>query len=179
MTEIARAQPPALSDMTGSWKLDPSRTTIQFRTKSMWVRRVTGSLRAAEGDGAVDDGGQVTGRLVVDTESIDTGSRMRDTHLRGADFFEVSTYPAMVFEVTGAHLEARGRCTIEGALTVRGVTRPVEFQAAVRIESDGAVTIDARTAIDRSEWGMTWAKMGAGRHNEVTVKATFVRRDVR
>jgi polyisoprenoid-binding protein YceI len=84
MTEIARAEPQALSDMTGAWTLDPRRTTIQFQTKSMWVLKVNGTLRATEGDGAVDDNGQVTGRIVVDTKSIATKSKTRDAHLRGS-----------------------------------------------------------------------------------------------
>jgi hypothetical protein len=54
----------------------------------------------------------------------------------------------------------------------------VEFPAALRMEGDGSVTIDARIEIDRSKWGMAWAMMGAGLDNQVTVEATFVRYDV-
>jgi polyisoprenoid-binding protein YceI len=50
----------------------------------MWVLKVNGTLRATEGDGAVDDNGQVTGRIVVDTKSIATKSKTRDAHLRGS-----------------------------------------------------------------------------------------------
>ncbi len=177
MAEIAGTEPQALSDLTGSWTLDPRRTTIQFKTKSLWVVKVDGTLRATEGDGAVDGNGQVTGRIVVDANSIDTNSNRRDTHLRGADFFEVEKYPTMVFDVTGAHLDGPDRCTIEGTLTIRGVTRFVEFQAALWMEDDGAVTVDARSDIDRSEWGMAWAMMGAGLDNQVAARATFVRRE--
>ena len=69
MPEIARATPGAISDLTGTWALDPRRTTIQFQTKAMWVLNVNGTLRATEGSGAVDGNGQVTGRLVVDANS--------------------------------------------------------------------------------------------------------------
>jgi hypothetical protein len=61
---------------------------------------------------------------------------------------------------------------------IRGATRPVEFQAALRAEGNGAVTIDSRTEIDRSKWGMTWAMMGANLDNQATVKETFVDCDV-
>jgi polyisoprenoid-binding protein YceI len=178
MTENTRVEPEALPDVTGAWTLDPRRTTIQFQTKSMWVLTVNGTLRASEGHGAVDDDGQITGRVVIDTESIDTKSKRRDAHLRGTDFFDVRKYPAMVFDVTGVRLDAPGQCTIKGTLTIRDVTLPVEFPAALRAEGDGSITIDARTEIDRSRWGMAWAMMGAGLDNHVTVEATFVRRDV-
>ena len=77
MPEIARATPAAISDLTGTWALDPRRTTIQFQTKAMWVLNVNGTLRATEGSGAVDGNGQVTGRLVVDANSIGTKNKRR------------------------------------------------------------------------------------------------------
>jgi polyisoprenoid-binding protein YceI len=176
MTENTRAEPAALPELTGAWALDPLRTTIRFRTRSMWIRTVDGTLRATEGNGVVDDAGRITGRLVIDARSIDTKSRMRDRHLRNADFFDVPRYPVMVVEVTEVHRDAPGRCTIGGALTIRDVRRPVEFPAAVRTDAEGSVTIDAGIEIDRSAWGMTWAMMGAGLVSTVTVTATFVRR---
>ncbi|MDQ0774215.1 polyisoprenoid-binding protein YceI [Streptomyces aurantiacus] len=178
MTENIRIEPEAPSDVTGSWTLDPRRTTVHIRTKALWVVKVDGTLRATEGSGLVDSNGQVTGRLVVDTNSIDTKNEKRDAHLRNADFFDVQKYPTFVFEVAGARLHAAGQCTIKGYLTIRGVTRPVEFSAALRMEGDESITIDAQAEIDRSKWGMGWAKMGAGLDNRVTVKATFVRREV-
>jgi len=57
MPEIADAVPQAIADLAGTWTLDPRRTTIRFRTKAMWVLNVTGTLRATEGDGAVDPNG--------------------------------------------------------------------------------------------------------------------------
>lgn len=175
MQQITSAAPQALADLAGTWTLDPSRTTIQFQTKAMWILNVSGALHATEGNGAVDPDGQVTGRLVIDARSINTKNKTRDNHLRGADFFEVQKYPAMIFDVTGAHLGGQGQSTVAGTLTIRDVTRPVEFQAALRTEGDGSITIDAQTEIDRSQWGVSWARMGAGLKNHVTVTAAFVR----
>ena len=167
--------PRAISDLTGSWSLDPQRTTVHFTTKALWIMTVNGTLRVTEGSGSVDGDGRVTGRLVVDANSIDTKNKKRDEHLRTADFFDGQQYPSMVFEATGARLGSPGQSTVKGNLSIRGVSRPVEFQAALRTESDGAITLDAQTQIDRSQWGMSWAKMGAGLHNQVTIKAVFIR----
>ena len=174
MPEIASATPRAVSDLTGTWTLDPHRTTIQFQTRSMWIFKVDGTLRVTEGSGTVDGGGRVNGHLVIDSNSIDTKNKRRDTHLRGADFFEVQKYPSIGFDVTGAGLGAPGQGTVKGNLSIRGVSRPVEFRANLRMESDGVLVLDAQTQIDRSEWGVSWAKMGASLHNQVMIKATFV-----
>ena len=101
MPETSSPPPQAISDLTGTWTLDPNRSTIEFRTKAMWILTVNGTLRVTEGSGTVDGDGRVTGRLVVDANSIDTKNKRRDEHLRTADFFEVQNYPIMVFDVTG------------------------------------------------------------------------------
>jgi len=175
MPEVTRGTPQAISDLTGSWTLDPRRTTIAFQTKAMWILTVDGTLRATEGDATVDGDARVAGRLVIDTKSIDTKNKRRDKHLRGADFFEVAKHPNIVFDVTGARLGAPGQSAVLGNLSILGICRPIDFQAALRVEPDGAVTLVAQTQIDRSEWGMSWTKMGAGLSNHVTVSATFVR----
>ncbi len=175
MPENANASPQAVSDLTGSWNLDPQRTTIQFTTKALWITTVNGTLRATEGTGTVAADGSVNGRIVVDANSIDTKNKKRDEHLRNADFFDVKKYPSMVFDMTDVYLGAPGQSTLKGTLSIHGMSRPIEFQAALRTESDEAVTLDVHTNIDRSEWGLGWTKMGAGLHNSVTIKATFVR----
>jgi polyisoprenoid-binding protein YceI len=175
MPESTGATPQAISDLSGNWTLDPSRTTMQFQTKAMWVLPVNGTFRVSEGSGTVDSEGRVSGRLVVDASSIDTKNKKRDQHLRTADFFETEKYPNMIFEVSDVRLGTSGETTVAGSLSIHGTSRPVEFQAGLRADSDGAFTLDAQTEIDRSEWGLTWAKMGAGLHNRVTIKATFVR----
>jgi polyisoprenoid-binding protein YceI len=177
MPKIGSAAPQAISDLSGTWTLDPRRSTIQFQTKAMWIQSVKGTLRVTEGSGTVNPDGRVTGRLVVDPSSIDTKNKRRDEHLRGADFLEVQKHPIITFDLTGAHLGASGQSTIEGNLSIRGISRLIEVRAALRADGDGALTLDAQTEIDRREWGVRWAKMGAGLNNRVTIKATFVRRN--
>jgi polyisoprenoid-binding protein YceI len=176
MPDRASAVPQAISDLTGSWNLDPHRTTVQFTTKALWITTVNGRLRATDGTGTVDADGNVTGRIAIDASSIDTKNKRRDEHLRNADFFDVQKYPNMVFDVTDVHVGARGQSSLQGTLSLHGVSRAIEFQAALRTDGDDALTLDVHTEIDRSEWGLGWTKMGAGLHNSITIKATFVRR---
>ena len=176
MPDMSSATPQVLSDLAGSWNLDPQRTTIKFTTKALWITTVNGTLRATDGTGTVDADGRVTGRIAIDASSIDTRNKKRDEHLRNADFFEVEKYPTMVFDVVDVHLGAPGQPTLKGTLSLHGISRPIEFQAVLRSEGDEAVTFDVHTTLDRSEWGLGWTKMGAGLHNSVTITATFVRR---
>lgn len=175
MPEMASATPRAISDLRGTWSLDPQRTTIHFTTKALWITTVNGTLRATDGSGIVDADGRVTGRIAIDAGSIDTKNKKRDEHLRNADFFDVPKYPSIIFDVTDVHIGAPGQGTVQGTLSLHGVSRAIEFPAALRTESDDALTVDVRAQIDRRQWGLGWTKMGASLHNSITIEATFVR----
>jgi hypothetical protein len=41
--------------------------------------------------------------------------------------------------------------------------------------TDGSVTISAELDIDRGEWGLTWAKLGAALQNHVVIDARFTK----
>ena len=49
MSDVAR--------WTGTWVLDPEKTTVTFRTKAMWVLPVTGTAKALGGDAQISPDG--------------------------------------------------------------------------------------------------------------------------
>ena len=161
-----------LSTFTGTWTLDPSRTSIQFHTKAMWFLPVVGTAKAVEGSGSVAPDGTVSGSLVIDASSIDTKNKKRDAHLQTEDFFEVVTYPTITFTATGGRPTGAGALELVGDLTVHGQSRPTTVPATVVTEGTSA-TVTAELEIDRSQFGLNWAKMGAGLHNRVVIAAHF------
>jgi polyisoprenoid-binding protein YceI len=166
--------PTDLRTFVGSWVLEPSRTSIVFRTKAMWVFPVKGTANAAEGAGTVGDDGSLTGTLVIDAASIDTHNKKRDTHLRTADFFEVQTFPTLVFEVTGGRPVASGKIELTGTFTVHGQAKPLTVLADVSA-AEGAVTVSTEVDIDRSDWGLSLVPFGAGLKNHVVITARFTK----
>ena len=165
---------PALDALIGSWTLDPSRTTVTFTTKAMWVLPVHATAKVTEGSGIVGDDGSVTGTLVVDAGSIDTKNKKRDEHLRTADFFEVTAYPTIVIDISGATPTPTGAYELAATLTIRDQTRPVTLLGSVAVDGEVA-TVTVEADIDRSLWGITWAKLGAGLQNHVVVSACFTK----
>lgn len=135
---------------------------------------VAGRARATDGEAHVTLDGHLTGRLVIDAASVNTKNSKRDTHLRTADFFEVDTYPSIIFDATGGRQTSPGRFEVDGTLTVHGQPRPFTVPAEVSM-SDGSATVVAEVDIDRRAWGLTWAKMGADVKNRVVVRAHFDR----
>jgi polyisoprenoid-binding protein YceI len=166
----------AFAAAAGAWTLDPAATTITFQTKAMWgLAKVKGSFKAVEGGGTVTETGTVQGSLTIDASSVDTGNKKRDDHLRSADFFESVKYPTFVFTATKASQLRADKLTISGTLTIRGQARPLDIEATVDQTSPNSSTLTTELELDRREWGITWAKMGAKVLNQMTIHARFTR----
>jgi polyisoprenoid-binding protein YceI len=175
-TVLAGAAPTDLLATTaGKWQLDPRSTTVEIHTEAIWgLAKVKGTFTAVSGAATVGDKGAISGELVVDAGSIDTGNKRRDKHLRSAEFFDVSNHPTLTFTASEVAPSADGTLKIKGSLRIRDQSQPIELIAVPANPSLDRVTLNAETTIDRSKWGMTWKK-GASFVNRVAVVAEFVR----
>jgi polyisoprenoid-binding protein YceI len=163
--------------LAGAWVLDPRQSSIRLKTRSMWgLAPVKGVFREISGTGTVCPDGQVSGTVTVATASIDTKNTRRDTHLRSADFFDVDNHPDITFAADNIRLPGQA-VTVSGALTVRGRTRPLTFDAAASFQGDGVIWLHAEVRINRADFGLTWNPMGlVGVTNTLTIHAVFTRR---
>lgn len=81
--------------------------------------QTTGTItldRAAK-TGAVD--------VVIDMTSVDTGYETFNGHIQAADFLDTANHPKATFKSTKVTFEGDAPVTIEGDLTMKGVTKPV------------------------------------------------------
>jgi polyisoprenoid-binding protein YceI len=162
--------------LAGGWTLNAAQSTAVLQSKSMWgLSSVRGVFSHLEGSGTVSATGEVTGVIALPTGSLDTKNSKRDTHLRSADFFLSEKYPAITFNV-GSIVPAGEGVTVSGTLTVRDSSRPISFPATVALAGDDEVVLDATVQVDRSEFGLTWNKMGmVSMNNTITVHAVLIR----
>lgn len=165
----------SLATYVGTWTLDAAATTIEFRTKAMWLLPVKGSFKAISGTAVATDDGSVTGTLTIDPTSVSTGMAKRDAHLATDDFFDVAKYPTFSYTLTAVEPTAGGKVSLLGTFTAVGQTHPLELVGAIDSATPGAVTVSAEGDLDRTQWGLAWTKMGAGVHNHLVVTAVFNR----
>lgn len=162
---------------TGTWQLDAAASTVGLKHRTMWgLVTVKGTFASFAGAGEVGPGGSATGTLTLDVTSLDTKNAKRDTHLRGADFFDAENHPEITYAVRAAELRDGGTVQVSGQLTVRGISRPHGLTARVTRADADAVTLDTEFTVDRAEFGLDWNQMGMMR-GLATVTATlrFVR----
>jgi polyisoprenoid-binding protein YceI len=163
--------------LAGEWVLDLRKSSIRLKSRAMWgLVPVNGVFREVSGNGTVSADGRVSGTVTVAAASIDTNNTRRDAHLRSADFFDSGNNPHITF--TADRIRASGQgVAVTGALTVRGRTRPLSFDAAASVQGDGEIWLDAEVRINRADFGLTWNLMGmAGVNNTLTIHAVFTQR---
>jgi polyisoprenoid-binding protein YceI len=162
--------------LTGAWILDPSRSRVSLKSRSMWgMAPVKGVFGQVSGQGTVSSAGEVTGTISVAAASVDTKVAKRDTHLRSADFFDAENHPSIVFDVQRITPASEG-VTVTGTLTVRERTQPLSFAARVSSFDGDEVWLDADARVNRKDFGLTWNQLGmASMNNTITIHAVFTR----
>lgn len=145
----------------GVWKLDPERSTIGFRAKSMWgLTSVKGRFTEFHGDGHIADNQTVFGRIDIHTASLDTKLGRRDKHLRSAEYLDAEKYPDISLVVTGAEAVNGDTVDLRAQLTVKGTTAPLPLRAMVAMVDEGAVRLSTQATVDRKDFGVDGNLMG-------------------
>ena len=139
------------------WRIDPARSSVEFRTPTFWGL-VTVKGRFGRYDGTLDLRQQPAIDLTIEAASLDTKNKMRDKHLRSADFFDVANHPQVRFVSDSAKLEGE-RLTVSGRLDAAGKSMPLNIDATLR-RVDGELEVDATVHADQFELGMSHGMLG-------------------
>ena len=147
---------------TQEWSIDPAHTQVGFSVKHLMITNVKGRFPTVGGTIRLDSAtSQPEVEISIDATSITTGDPKRDTHLRSADFLHVEQHPTILFRASRLKGSVHSKFTLEGELTIRGVTRP----ASLYVISDGRATdpwgntkagYTASTTISRKDFGLEW-----------------------
>jgi polyisoprenoid-binding protein YceI len=158
---------------TTRWRIDPTRSRIEFRTPTFWGL-ITVNGRFERYHGTLDLRHEPAVELTIDASSLDTNNHKRDKHLRSADFLDVDNHPQVRFVSDSATLEGE-RLTVSGRLYAAGESVPLDVDARLR-RVDGELEVDATAYADHLELGMSHGKLGMIRTpSELIVHGRLVR----
>ena len=63
--------------------------------------------------------------VTIDAKSVNTGSTLFNGHIQGEDFFDTAKFPSITFKSTAVKFDADKVASVEGNLTIKGITKPV------------------------------------------------------
>ncbi|MDN3694612.1 YceI family protein [Chryseobacterium tructae] len=149
------------------YTLDTLNSKVEWKGYKVFKSENTshfGTIKFESGDVTVKDGKLESGKFVADMNSL-TSVDLKDSpedmgklngHLKSGDFFEVEKFPTASYEITKVTPAPEGdyNTLLDGNLTIKGITKPVQFKANVSVK-DGDVSIATEPKdIKREEFGV-------------------------
>jgi polyisoprenoid-binding protein YceI len=149
---------------TTTWNIDPAHTSVEFKVKHMMIANVKGHFSKVSGVLTRNESDPAKDRIeaTIEAGSIQTRDEQRDAHLKSADFFHVEKFPTLHFRSTGVSVVGGGELSVEGDLTIHGVTKKVNFAVegptppAKDPWGNTRIGLSASTKINRKDFGLTW-----------------------
>lgn len=159
-----------------TYEIDPAHTSIVFRSTHAGISHIYGFFNDVKGKVVSDasDPTKSSFEATINVNSINTGVKKRDEHLKTAEFFSVKEFPEITFKSTKveklsepapADVQAAEGQSIEsflvtGDLTMHGVTKPITLKVYKLGETEfptgtARVGYVTKLGVKRSEYGMT------------------------
>ena len=138
----------------GTWVGDKVHSTVGFAVDYM-AGTFQGSFNDVE---AEVSGGALRGKAKV--ASIQVNDPNLVAHLQAPDFFDAERHPAIAFESTDIRRDG-DRLTIDGAITIKGHTEPVEIAGVISEPINDPYGgerfgLKLETKLDRTKFGVDW-----------------------
>jgi len=152
-----------MTETPATWQVDPVHSHVEFSVRHLMIATVRGRFAELAATLTGDDGDveHAAIDLAIPAASVDTREPQRDAHLRSADFFDADHHPHIRFHSTRISRTRDDVFAVEGALTIRGVTRPITLtvhRGGRARDPWGAerVAYSATTTISRKDFGLNW-----------------------
>jgi len=135
------------------------------KTQLLWlgekvIGQHTGTIKLQSGWLTWQDNKIVSGEFNIDMASLKVteANERLEGHLKSDDFFGVEKFPIAKLVITGSTTFDKGTGVVTGTLTIKGVTNPIEFKAAIQKKDDGTWFF-ANIDVDRTKYNI---KYGSG-----------------
>jgi polyisoprenoid-binding protein YceI len=149
--------------------IDPAHTYPNFTISHLGFSTMHGRFGNSSGTIVMDRKGN-TGSVDVKivAASIDTGFQKRDDHLRSPDFLNVKEFQEVTYKSTKVTFQGASNATVEGNLTMLGVSKPVTLQVTNikcgphPMNKKEMCGFNGTAKIKRSDWGIKFGLPAIG-----------------
>ena len=148
-----------------TYEIDPAHTYPSVEADhsgglSFWRGKINSSAGTITLDKEANAG---TVEVTMDMKSIDFGHQGLNDHANTPDIFDTAKYPTATFSGKLGGFRNGAPTTVEGNLTMHGVTKPVtltvnSFKCAPHRSGREVCGADAQATINREDWGVNFGK---------------------
>src|SRR5256885_10923758 len=113
----------------GTWILDPVHSRVDFE-----VSYLAGTFKGEFheiGAGLTVEGERASLEGTAKVASVDVKDENLSAHLQSPDFFDAERHPELRFAAHDIRLAGYGKVSVDGELTIKGITRPVAVTGRV------------------------------------------------
>jgi len=142
-----------------NFKIVAAQSSIEWTGRKVTAAH-NGTIAVKEGTLVFNDGNLTGGMFIIDTTSIkvlDVTDPVINAqfagHLASDDFFSSEQYPEALFVITSAERSGKSTYTINGNLTIKGITHAINFEAKLNTTGD-MLTATGKMIVDRTLYGM-------------------------
>lgn len=146
----------------GKWTVDPVHSAVTVNARHLGMASVGATIDDFSATVEIREPVESsTVRAVLRTETINTGNKMRDDHLRSPDFFDVAQYPEIVYEGTSVTPVGGDRWTVHGTLALHGITKEVDLDltylgTSPDLWGGNRAAFRATTELNRKDFRVVW-----------------------
>lgn len=169
---LAAGLPTALA---ATYRIDSNETAASYETRFLGVLPMRGDFRRSSGM-LVYDRATRSGNIDIriDVASMVSSTVKAEATARGPDFFNVERYPFITFKAATFVFDSDQLRTVEGELTLVGVTRPVTLTIQQAHCEPAICRAEGEVVVQRSSFGMkSWSRTVS---DDVTIRISLVAR---
>jgi polyisoprenoid-binding protein YceI len=135
---------------------DKDKTTLQWLGEKV-LGQHTGTINLQDGWLSLKDNKIISGEFTIDMTTIkeSESNQMLEKHLKSDDFFGVEKFPTSKLSITGSDPFDKGSAIVRGSLTIKGITNPIEFKAAMQKKDEGTWFFTNIT-VDRTKYNIRY-----------------------
>jgi polyisoprenoid-binding protein YceI len=176
------AEAPGPKDVkAGVYKVEPYHTEILFSVSHFGLSNFSGVLSGASGSLKLDPAKPENSKLdvTVDAATVLTPVQKLTDELKDAEWLDAGKFPKASFVSTKVIPTGVNEATIDGELTLHGVTKPVTLKAHFvgagvnPIDKAYTVGFDGQGVIKRTDFGVTKYAPMIGDEVHLTIHAAF------
>jgi polyisoprenoid-binding protein YceI len=145
---------PVIGQTVPTFAVSPEESTVKFLVDASLP--VSGTFDKWTASLTFTSDNAATGVLDIKIEagSVNTGSGLKNSKLKGDDFFAAAQYPQIAFHSTKITKTGPDTYVMDGNFTIRDVTKPEKLTLTVSRAGTGSGEIRGKMTFNRKDYGI-------------------------